>query len=471
MVKYQRSLIVGCVALICARLLSFPRISSIHGVASPYEGAEVHPSDERKSHSPPVELTSVEVGLEELSEKVKRDVQRILYGDCRRPREIPPAVEGSAFEHSFEVKHETLFTTGVRGEDEQVLRPVRVGVIQNSIVLPTTASPSEQYKAIQAKVEHIIDAAGQMGVNVLSLQEAWTMPFAFCTREKRPWMQFAEPADERGESTQLIIRKAKQWGMVIVSPILERDVDRQGVIWNTVVLVNNRGEVLGKHRKNHIPRVGDFNEASYYLEGDTGHPVFETDFGRIGVNICYGRHHPMNWMGFAMNGAEIIFNPSATVSGLSEHLWPIEARNAAVANNVFTAAINRVGTETFPNEFTSGNGEPAHHDFGHFYGSSYISGPSGCRTGGLSRLKDGLLVTDIDLADIEAVRDQWMFQATARYPMYQNLLSNYISHDFKPSVVKQLSKYQANSGGDYRRSDGNGKCQIEEGDGAMCSIK
>ena len=112
--------------------------------------------------------------------------------------------------------------------------------------------------------------------------------------------------------------------------------------------------------QNHIPRVGDFNESTYYLEGNTGHPVFDTVYGKIAVNICYGRHHPMNWQAFGMNGAEIVFNPSATVGSLSEPLWGIEARNAAIANSYFTAAINRVGTEVFPNDFTSGDGQAAH---------------------------------------------------------------------------------------------------------------
>lgn len=94
------------------------------------------------------------------------------------------------------------------------------------------------------------------------------------------------------------------------------------------------------------------------MESELGHPVFETAFGKIAVNICYGRHHPQNWAMYALNGAEIIFNPSATVDGLSEALWPVEARNAAIANHVFTVGINRVGTEVFPNEFTSGNGKP-----------------------------------------------------------------------------------------------------------------
>lgn len=112
--------------------------------------------------------------------------------------------------------------------------------------------------------------------------------------------------------------------------------------------------------QNHIPRVGDFNESTYYMEGNTGHPVFETAFGRIAINICYGRHHPLNWMAFGLMGAEIVFNPSATVGALSEPLWPLEARTAAIANTYFVGAINRVGTEHFPNEFTSGDGQPAH---------------------------------------------------------------------------------------------------------------
>ena len=139
---------------------------------------------------------------------------------------------------------------------------------------------------------------------------------------------------------------------------------------------------------------------SWYLPGFF--QPFQTKYGRIAINICYGRHHPQNWMMYGLNGAEIVFNPSATVGALrwaenanfgrgymvilcfcfdcSEPMWPIEARNAAIANSYFTCAINRVGTETFPNEFTSADGKPAHKDFGHFYGSSYVAGPDGSRT-------------------------------------------------------------------------------------------
>jgi len=224
--------------------------------------------------------------------------------------------------------------------------------------------------------------------------------------------------------------------MVIVAPILERDDSHGNTIWNTAVVIGPAGNVIGKHRKNHIPRVGDFNESTYYMEGNTGHPVFDTLYGKIGVNICYGRHHPMNWQGFALNGAEIVFNPSATVGELSEPMWPIEARNAALANAIFVGAINRVGTEVFPQEFTSGDGKPAHKDFGHFYGSSYVAAPDASRTPGLSRCRDGLMVAEVDLNLSRQVRDRWGFQMTARYEMYAKQLGRYVEHGFEPQLVR-----------------------------------
>ena len=105
-----------------------------------------------------------------------------------------------------------------------------------------------------------------------------------------------------------------------------------------------------------------------------------------------------------------MFNPSATVGSLSEPLWPIEARNAAIANSYYTCAINRVGIEKFPNEFTSGDGKSAHHEFGQFYGSSYVAAPDGSRTHGLNRHMDGLLVTELDLNLCRQAKDLWGFR-------------------------------------------------------------
>lgn len=144
---------------------------------------------------------------------------------------------------------------------------------------------------------------------------------------------------------------------------------------------------------------------------------------------------PQNWLMFGVNGAEVVFNPSATVSGLSEHLWAVEARNAAIANSYFTCGINRVGTETFPNEFTSADGKPAHKDFGHFYGSSYITAPDGCRTPGLSRVNDGLLIGQMDLNLCRQVKDKWGFSMTQRLDMYAESLSKAVKSDYVPQLI------------------------------------
>jgi beta-ureidopropionase len=312
---------------------------------------------------------------------------------------------------------------------------VRVAAVQNSIVLPTNAPISDQRAAIHRRIEQLVQAAALCQANIVCFQEAWPMPFAFCTREKTPWCEFAESAED-GPTTKFCQELAQKFGVTIISPILERDEVHGDVLWNTAVVISHQGKVLGKTRKNHIPRVGDFNESTYYLEGNLGHPVFETPWGKIAVNICYGRHHPQNWMMYALNGAEIIFNPSATVSGLSEPLWPIEARNAAIANHCFTVAINRVGTETFPNEFTSADGRPAHRDLGNFYGSSYVAAPDGSRTPGLSRIEEGVLITELDLNLCRQVSDHWGFKMTQRLDIYVREIEEYLKRDYKPPVVR-----------------------------------
>ena len=360
------------------------------------------------------------------------EVKRILYGRELASLPIAPAAATLGEEKDFEIK---AFRVEAAAEQLRKPRVVRIGAVQNSIVAPTTAPFAEQYAALEAKISTIIEAAAHMGVNVLCLQEAWTMPFAFCTREKH-YNEFAEDA-HTGTSTKFLSTLAKQYNMVIVNSILERDEVHGDTVWNTAVVIDNHGVVLGVQRKNHIPRVGDFNESTYYMEGNTGHNVFQTEFGRIAVNICYGRHHPLNWAAYGLNGAEIVFNPSATVGALSEPLWGIEARNAAIANSYFTVAINRVGTESFPNEFTSGDGKPAHKDFGAFYGSSYVACPDASRTPGLSRVRDGLLVTEVDLNLIRQVRDKWGFQMTARLPMYAELLTKASQLDFVPQRVSK----------------------------------
>ena len=379
----------------------------------------------------PPEIHSLESLLRKLPEEDQAEAWRILYGNLPDNLPIPEETQRYADSLDFDV---AAYKFHAADEQRRKPRIVRVGVIQNRIVADTSAPIEDQYQALADRIGKIIEAAGQMGVNVLGLQEAWTMPFAFCTREKQPWLEFAEPID--GPSTQFLSGLAKKHNMVIVSPILERDEAHGGTIHNTAVVIGNRGNVIGSHRKNHIPRVGDFNESTYYMEGEDGHPVFATEFGNVAINICYGRHHPLNWLMFGINGAEIVFNPSATVGALSEPLWPIEARCASIANNYFTANINRIGTETFPNAFTSGDGKESHNDFGHFYGSSYVGAPNGARTPGLSRVRDGLLVCEVNLNHCRQVKDVWGFQMTQRLEEYASWLAEAAKPGFKPQIIR-----------------------------------
>lgn len=397
-----------------------------------------------KPTAPPLNLlctnmAATEPSAEELIELLPEDkrasMRRLLFGNPVTNLPVPAAAAAVAAASGFDI---CMYKTPCPPMQTHAPRIVRMAVVQNAIAAPTTAPVDDQRRAIFDKLALIIDAAGLCGVNVLCLQECWTGPFFMCTRERQPWLEFGEEA-HTGPSFRFISNLARKHNMVIVSPILERDGAHNGTIWNTAVVINNNGAFLGKHRKNHIPRVGDFNESTYYLEGDTGHPVFETAFGRVGINICYGRHHPLNWMMFGLNGAEIVFNPCATVGALSEPLWGIEGRNASIANTYFVGCCNRVGTEVFPNPFTSGDGKAAHADFGHFYGSSYIANPDGSRTPGLSRVRDGIVVNEVDLNLCQLVKDRWMFQSTARYPMYAEGLAKYTRLDFVPQRITDPS--------------------------------
>lgn len=369
-----------------------------------------------------------------LPAEIATEVNRMLYGKPCRKLELPSEAVELSQTLDFDLQ---AYGIDAAVEQARPKKTVRIGAIQNAIVLPTDAPIIKQRDAIFERVGKLIHAAYVCKCNIVCLQEAWTMPFAFCTREKLPWTEFAESAYE-GPSTQFLKELAKRYNMVIVSSILERENEDHGeTLWNTSVVISNSGSVIGISRKNHIPRVGDFNESTYYMESTLGHPVFETQFGKIGINICYGRHHPQNWMMYGLNGAEIVFNPSATVGALSEPLWSVEARNAAIANSYFTVAINRVGTERFPNEFTSADGKPSHKDFGAFYGSSYVTAPNGDRTPGLSRSKDGLLVTEVDLNQCRQQKDKWCFRMTQRLELYANSLTEASKYAYKAQLIKE----------------------------------
>ena len=246
--------------------------------------------------------------------------------------------------------------------------------------------------------------AAEQGAQVMCFQELFYGPYFGITQDKK-YYEYAEPAD--GPIVQRFAALAKELGMVSILPIYEEE--QTGVYYNTTVVVDADGTILGKYRKNHIPHVEKFWEKFYFRPGNLGYPVFETAVGKVGTYICYDRHFPEGWRELGLAGAQIVFNPSATKPGLSNRLWDIEQPAAAANNQYFVAANNRIGRE--------------YEEFGEdavtFYGTSYFVDPRGNFVGErASQDQEELLVRDLDLAEITRARNDWQFYRDRRPESY-----------------------------------------------------
>ena len=222
-------------------------------------------------------------------------------------------------------------------------RIVRAGLIQATLSEPSTSATEKIKKSmIDKHVAMTAEAAGK-GVQVLCYQELFYGPY-FCAEQKTRWYDLVEKIPD-GPTTKLFCQIAKKHEMVIVLPIYEEDIT--GVYYNTAAVIDADGKFLGKFRKMHIPHCDPgFWEKFYFRPGNLGYPVFETRIGKVGVYICYDRHFPEGWRALGLAGAEIVFNPSATVAGLSEYLWKLEQPAAAANNIYYVGAINRPGLKS-----------------------------------------------------------------------------------------------------------------------------
>ena len=281
---------------------------------------------------------------------------------------------------------------------------VRAGLIQMALKADTEQSPKEIKQAMIEAHLPLVEEAAENGVNVLCLQEVCTQPY-FCPSQDARWYASAEPIPD-GPTTKLFQDLAKRHGMVIVLPIYEEEIT--GVYYNTAAVIDADGRYLGKYRKTHIPQVAGFYEKFFFKPGNSGYPVFQTAFCKLGVYICYDRHFPEGWRALALNGAEYIVNPSATVAGLSQYLWELEQPASAVANGVFIGANNRIGREQPWN-------------IGEFYGSSYVVNPRGKLIAQASADRDELLVADMDMDMVREVRNLWQFFRDRRPETYDDL--------------------------------------------------
>ena len=283
-------------------------------------------------------------------------------------------------------------------------RIVKSGLVQMSIPKSEGDGTIDEIKeaTIQKHIPFIEDA-GEQGVQILCLQEIFSTPY-FCPGQDNSWYAAAEPIP--GPTIERMQEYAKKYQMVMIVPIFEKE--QAGMLYNTAAIIDADGSYMGKYRKTHIPHTSGFWEKFFFRPGNLGYPVFDTRYAKIGVYICYDRHFPEGARALGLNGAEIVYNPSATVKGLSEYLWKLEQPAHAVANGYFMGCINRVGTE-----------KPW--DLGQFYGSSYFVDPRGKIVAMASENEDELLVAEIDLDLIEEVRAIWQFFRDRRPETYEKL--------------------------------------------------
>ena len=249
--------------------------------------------------------------------------------------------------------------------------------------------------------ERLAREAAAQGAHVICFQELFYGPY-FCQVQDAAFYDYAEVVPG-GATVQRFMALARELGLVMVLPVYE--FEQEGVLYNTAAVIDADGSYLGKYRKTHLPQVSGFWEKFYFRPGNLGYPVFDTAVGRIGVYICYDRHFPEGWRALGLAGAKIVFNPSATSRGLSAYLWQLEQPAAAVANEFFVGAINRVGVE-----------ELGTNDF---YGQSYFVDPRGQFVGEVASTSQGeLVVRDLDLDQLREVREQWAFYRDRRPDLY-----------------------------------------------------
>lgn len=289
---------------------------------------------------------------------------------------------------------------------------VTIGLIQAHNDVDGNEPVAKHKAAAIEKHERLIRDAKERGAQIVCLQEVFYGPY-FCTEQTPKWYDAVERIPD-GPTIQMMRGLAEELGVVLIVPIYEEEFS--GIYYNTAAVIDADGTYLGKYRKHHIPQVQagppgcGFWEKYYFRPGNLGYPVFDTAFAKIGVYICYDRHFPEGARALGLAGAEIVFNPSATVAGLSEYLWKLEQPAHAVANGYYVGAINRVGTE-------------APWNMGEFYGQSYLVDPRGEFVAMGSRNKDEVVIGVMDREVIREVRNTWQFFRDRRPDSYDALVA------------------------------------------------
>lgn len=293
---------------------------------------------------------------------------------------------------------------------------VKIGLVQMSC----TASPKENL----TKAVALIRNAAKKGAKIISLQELFNTLY-FCQTEDYAPFDYAEPIP--GDTTHKLCKVAKELKVVLVAPMFEKRA--QGVYHNTAAVIDSDGSYLGKYRKMHIPDDPGFYEKFYFTPGDLGFKVFKTKYATIGVLICWDQWYPEAARLTALQGAQILFYPTAigwatterdqTVREAQHNAWETIQRSHAIANGVFVAVANRVGTEYAPNSETGLE----------FWGQSFIANPFGVVLAKGSTSEESVLIAECDLSQIDFYRQHWPFLRDRRIDMYDGITKRFIDSE------------------------------------------
>ncbi|MBK3332584.1 carbon-nitrogen hydrolase [Persephonella atlantica] len=272
------------------------------------------------------------------------------------------------------------------------------------------------------KTVELIKKASDSGAQIICTQELFKTRY-FCQVEDWDYFKFAERIDKNSQTVKLLSEIAKSKNVVIVASLFEKRAE--GLYHNTAVVIDADGEYLGRYRKMHIPDDPHFYEKFYFTPGDLGYRVFETKYGRVGTLICWDQWFPEAARITAMKGAQIIFYPTAIgwLPGEKEEFgesqfnaWLSVQKGHAVANGVYIAAVNRVGFEPSPD----GNGGIQ------FWGSSFVANPYGEVIKMASDENEEILITEVDLEQIEEFRKVWPFFRDRRIDSYGEITKRWI---------------------------------------------
>ncbi|MFH1497462.1 MAG: carbon-nitrogen hydrolase [Verrucomicrobiota bacterium] len=277
-------------------------------------------------------------------------------------------------------------------------------------------------KANLQKNLSLVEQAAKQGAQIICTQELVTSQY-FCQSEEHRFFDLAEPIPS-GPSTQAYQAIAKKHGVVIIASLFEKRAS--GLYHNTAIIVDADGSLLGIYRKMHIPDDPLFYEKFYFTPGDTGFKAWDTKFGRIGVLICWDQWYPEAARLTSLQGAEILFYPTAigwhpsekSEYGVNQHgAWETIQRSHAVANGCYVAAINRIGHEVI--DGVGGDGLE-------FWGQSFVAGTSGQILAKASVDQEEILLVPVEMDKVDVTRTHWPFLRDRRIDAYGNLVKRYI---------------------------------------------